>query len=82
MTHVAIVNELSSELLDHRQLLQSLVDWSVGVPSLSQVSKQIDLQWAGNELKTDERLEQVRIFGWNYFEFLFFDCYLSPRARR
>lgn len=30
VTHVAIVNELSSELLDHRQLLQSLVDWSVG----------------------------------------------------
>lgn len=60
VTHVAIVNELSSELLDHRQLLQSLVDWSVGVPNLSQVQKQIDLQWAANELKTDERLEQVR----------------------
>lgn len=58
--HVSVVNELSLELLELRSVVQSLVEWHEAAPTFKQFQTHIDALWHLADLRSEERLEQVR----------------------
>ena len=59
-SHIAVVNELSLELLELRTLTHAVVEWADAAPTYAQLSAHIDAAWRLEQLKVEERLEQVR----------------------
>jgi predicted glycosyl hydrolase (DUF1957 family) len=58
-SHVAVVNELSLELLELRSVVHALVEWSEAAPTFAQFQMHVDALWHLADLKSEERLEQV-----------------------